>query len=106
MKKQFLFVGALIMGLGMTACSSSVETKEVESTSFKDAMEQLKEGVEDMKEEVQENMDDFKEELKDQQEEAEQTIKEKVENKVDEISTEVKEEATIKGKEALKEVGM
>jgi gas vesicle protein len=105
MKKQFLFVGALIVGLGMTACSSSVETTEGETT-FKDAMDQLKESTDGMKEEMKEGMDKVTEELNEQKDAMEETIKEQVENKVEEVSTEVKEEATMKGKEALKEVGM
>jgi len=93
MKKRFLLVAALVAGLGMTACTASVET-----SGDAESVEEVMEGLNDMKEEASDAMDEAVEDVKEEaaeemeemRDEAEHTVKEMAEDKAEEMVKDAK----------------
>lgn len=89
MKKRFLFAAALVTSIGMTACTTSVETTQ--EGDIDAAMEEAKKEMEGMFDKATEEASKKMEEVKDG---VETTIKEEVKQQANEAKKEVVQKAT------------
>ena len=88
MKKQVLFVSAVVLSLTFASCGSKTE----EAKTPEEVAEQVEEQVEEAVEEVKEEAADAVEEVKEEAAAAKATVKDKVKKEVKETAAEVKKE--------------